>query len=116
MDILTQLAAVSGGKTVAMLLAVLLLAVVVSGIIVSIKQGQFRLSAVGEFLGTKALPLVGGYYVVCFVAAVIPEWRTEIVGAALIAVTGTFLGLISANLKELGIPMPDAIGGRKPPA
>ena len=116
MDILNQLVLVAGGKQVAMLLAVLLLAVVVTGILVAIKKHEFRLSAVGEFLGTKALPLVGGYYVVCFVAAVIPDWQTEIVGAALLAATGTFVGLIAANLKELGLPLPAIIGDRKPPA
>lgn len=115
MDILAQLVSVSGGKRVAMLLAVLLLAVVVSGVLVAIKQKKFRLSAIGEFLGTKALPLVGGYYVACFVAVVVAEWQTQIVGICLVAVSGTFIGLISANLKDLGLQLPDTIAGRKPP-
>ena len=112
MDILKQIIAISGGQGIAIAILVLVLANLISGIIVAVKKGTFRLSEIGDFLGKKVLPLVGGYYVLCITAYAVPAIQTAIVAGALTAVITTFLGFISINLKELGLPMPDAIGNK----
>jgi len=80
------------------------------GIAVSIKSKKFRLKEIGDFMVSRVLPYILGYFSVGILAVVEPSW-----GAAVTIAWGVILaalvGAILANLKEIGINVPDSIGG-----
>jgi hypothetical protein len=84
----------------------------VTGLAVSIFTGAFRLKETAGFLLTRVLPYVLGYFAVCFVAVVEPAWQPAVT-AVWAVIIAALTGAILANLKEMGINLPDFIAGGK---
>jgi len=85
---------------------------VILGVAVSLWKKEFRLKAVADFLVTRVLPYVLGYFAVVIIAIVEPTWEiavTIVWGIIILALTGAIL----AKLKEMGIHLPESIAGRK---
>ena len=80
------------------------------GLAVSIKTGTFRLKAIADFMVSRVLPYILGYFAVGIMAVVEPSWQVAVTitwGLIIIALVGSVI----ANLKEIGINVPDVIGG-----
>ena len=93
-------------------LVVMIFANLVTGVAVSIYTKTFRLKSIGDFLLSRVLPYVLGYFAVVMVAVVQPAWEiaVTIVWAVIIA---ALAGAILANLKEMGINLPESLAGDK---
>lgn len=93
-------------------LAVLLLANLVIGVIASIKLQDFRLTRLADWLGSRVLPLMGGYAVAAMIAWANPGFG-YVERAAYATVTLALLGYILSNLKDFGIPLPNALAAKR---
>jgi phage-related holin len=92
------------------LLMVLIFANFLTGLAVSIKTATFRLKELGLMLRDRILPYVLGYLAVGVVGLVDQAWQVAVPvvwGIILL----TLVGAILQNLKELGINLPDSLGG-----
>jgi len=106
-----QFVALANGVKLSVLVA-LIFANLITGVAVSIYTSIFRLKAVGAFLLSRVLPYVLSYFAVVIVAVVEPAWGiavTVVWGVIIAALTGAIL----ANLKEIGVNLPDSIAGDK---
>lgn len=93
-------------------LMVLIIANFLTGLAVSIKTSTFRLKELADMMTTRILPYVLGYMAVGVVALVDQTWLIAIPivwGVILL----TLVGAIIQNLKELGISLPNTLGGSK---
>lgn len=108
---LEQFVTLVNGTKLSILVA-MIFANLVTGVAVSIWTKIFRLKAVGDFLLSRVLPYVLGYFAVVIVAVVQPAWEiaVTIVWAVIIA---ALAGAILANLKEMGIKLPESLAGDK---
>jgi hypothetical protein len=84
----------------------------VTGLAVSIFTGAFRLKETAGFLLTRVLPYVLGYFAVSFVAVVEPAWQPAVTAVWTVIIM-SLAGAILANLKEIGIHLPDFLAGEK---
>jgi len=100
--------AVFGNDQVRLILA-LIGADVLLGVAASIRAGSFQLSRLGSFLGTKVVPYLLGYGAVRLVAEVMPEWQPYSTAVWLVVVAA-LVGDLTANLQQLGLPVPPALG------
>jgi hypothetical protein len=92
------------------LLMALIAANLLTGLAVSIKTATFRLKELGSLLTTRILPYILGYLAVGVVGLVDETWQVAIPvvwGVILL----TLVGAIIQNLKELGVNLPDSLGG-----
>ena len=90
---------------------VLIIANLLTGVAVSIKTGTFRLKELGNLMTTRIIPYVLGYLAVGVVAVIDGTWVVAVPVTWGIIVL-TLAGAIIQNLKELGINLPDILGGR----
>jgi phage-related holin len=107
---LAQFIALANGTKLSVLVA-LIFANLVTGVAVSIYTRTFRLKEIGDFLLTRVLPYVLSYFAVVTVAVVEPVWEkavTVVWGIIILALAGAIL----QNLKEMGIQIPDFLGGK----
>jgi len=81
-----------------------------TGLAVSVKSGSFRLKELGLMMRDRIIPFILGYLAVGVVALVDATWQVAvpIVWGIIIL---TLAGAILQNLKELGINLPDSLGG-----
>ena len=108
---LEQFVALVNGTKLTILVA-MVFANLLTGIAVSIYTGSFRLKLVADFLVSRVLPYLISYLAVGVVAVVEPSWKaavTVIWGLIIVALAGAIL----TNLKEMGISIPDFLGGEK---
>ena len=108
---LEQFVALVNGTKLTILVA-MVFANLLTGIAVSIYTGSFRLKLVADFLVSKVLPYLISYLAVGVVAVVEPSWKaavTVVWGLIIVALAGAIL----TNLKEMGINLPDFLGGEK---
>jgi len=106
---LAQFVALVNGTKLSVLVA-MVFANLLTGIAVSIYTGSFRLKLVADFLVSKVLPYLVNYMAVAIVAVVEPSWKaavTVVWGLIIVALAGAIL----TNLKEMGISIPDFLGG-----
>ena len=92
------------------LLMVLIGANFLTGLAVSIKTATFKLKELADMMTTRILPYILGYLAVGVVALVDQTWQVAIPivwGIILL----TLVGAIIQNLKELGINLPNSLGG-----
>lgn len=82
------------------------------GIAVSFKSKTFRLKQVGDFMLSRVMPYILGYFSVGILAVVDPSWQPAVTIAWGIIILA-LVGAIIANLKEIGINLPDSIGGNR---
>ncbi|MGE5619033.1 MAG: phage holin family protein [Sphingomonadaceae bacterium] len=101
------LAATLANDQVRLILA-LIGADVLLGIAASIRAGQFQLSRLAAFLGSKVVPYILGYGAVRLVAEVMPEWQPYSTAVWLVVVAA-LVGDLTANLQQLGLPVPPAL-------
>lgn len=91
---------------------VLILANFITGIAASLYTGTFRLKALADFLYSRVLPFILSYFAVVIVAVVEPAWSAAVPvvwGVIILALAGAIL----ANLKEMGIKLPESLAGNK---
>ncbi len=100
-------AMVDGGK----LLTILILIAIdfVLGVIVAIKEGNFQLSKVGNFLNTSVLYFLGGYLLLGAAATIEPQLGGTMITGAWVLLDATMVGFILAKAKKLGVPIPDVL-------
>lgn len=91
-------------------LGALILANFLLGIAVSIKSKAFRLKEVADFMVSRVVPYVLGYFTVGIIVVVEPSWAPWLTAAWAVIILA-LAGAIIANLKEIGISLPDSIGG-----
>jgi len=93
-------------------LIVLLVVNLVTGIGASIIRRDFRVVMLADWLTSRAVPLVIGYGSAGLLAWANPElfWIRPLAYATLVT---TMLGFIFANLRDIGIPIPKSIGGKR---
>ncbi len=106
-----QFIALVNGTKLSILVA-MIFANLVTGVAVSIFTGTFRLKAIANFLLTRVLPYILSYFAVGVIAIVEPCWKaavTVVWGLIIAALAGAIL----TNLKEMGISIPDFLGGEK---
>lgn len=102
------IALVNGTKLT--VLCALILANFILGIAVSIKSKTFRLKEIADFMVSRIVPYVLGYFTVGILAIVEPFWASWVTAAWAIIILA-LVGAITANLKEIGINLPESIGG-----
>ena len=106
-----QFIALANGAKLSILVA-MVSANLLTGIAVSIYTSTFRLKLVADFLVSKVLPYLVSYLAVSIVAVFEPSWKaavTVVWGLIIAALAGAVL----TNLKEMGINLPDFLGGEK---
>ena len=84
----------------------------VLGIATSLYTKSFRLKSVADFLWSRVIPYILGYFVVVVVAITNPELQIAIpvVWGIIVA---TLSGAILANFKSAGLNLPDVLAGDK---
>jgi len=90
----------------------LILANLIAGVAASIKTGEFRLAALGDFMLKRIVAYILGYLSIVVVAVIQPEWEAAItlVWAFIVA---ALLGHLLGNLKDLGLPIPERFTKKK---
>lgn len=109
----TFIALVNGAKLITIL--VLIALDFIMGIIVALKEGNFELSKIANFLNTSVLYFLGGYFMLGLAATFEPQIDTAIVTGAWVLLDLTMIGFILAKAKKLGVPIPDKVGFLKFP-
>jgi phage-related holin len=89
-------------------LIVLILVNVGLGMAVAIMSSKWQLSKVADWLKTRVVPYVLGYFTICLVATVDESWNTMVV-ATWGFIVAFFMSKIVQNLKDIGLPVPDAL-------
>jgi hypothetical protein len=109
--ILNQILGLADGTKLAVLVA-LIAANFFGGLGVALYTKNFQLKKVADFLVSRVIPYVLGYFVVVFLVYVEPSWAIAIpvVWGIIVA---ALVGAILAHLKELGINLPDILAGDK---
>ena len=92
------------------LLMALIIANFLIGLAVSIKTATFRLKELGLMLRDRILPFILGYFAVGLVGLVDQTWQVAVPVVWGIIIL-TLAGAIIQNLKELGVNLPDSLGG-----
>jgi hypothetical protein len=106
MDWSKYIGLVNGYKLIT--LAILIIADFVLGVIVALKDKTFQFSKLASFLNTSVLGMVGGYFIVGFIALAEPTF-TAMVVTSWATIDAALLAMIIAKLKKLGLPIPAAI-------
>jgi phage-related holin len=83
-----------------------------TGIAASIYRREFRLKALADFMFRRILAYVVAYFGVAIIALVEPAWK-DLVTAVWGILLATLLGHILGNLREMGVPIPISIAGRR---
>ena len=109
---LKEFIALADGVKLSVVVA-LIVANFITGIAASLYTGTFRLKAIADFLYSRVLPFILSYFAVVLVAVVEPNWKVAvpIVWAVIIL---ALAGSILANLKEMGVHLPESLAGDKP--
>jgi len=89
-------------------LVVLVILDFVLGIVVAAKKGKFSLAYFSNYLKTSVLYMVGGYFTVGLLATVDTTF-VPAVTAAWIGLDAALIGMITAKLSDLGVPMPQVL-------
>ena len=109
MEILNQYASLIDGVKLTLLLA-LIATNFITGIAVAIKTNTFHLKKMAEFLYSRVLPYVVGYLGVGIIGLVDQSWAWAVT-AVWAVILVTLVGAVLQNLRELGIRIPDILGG-----
>ena len=111
---LASIAQVVWGHPFVKMVLGLLAANVVAGVAVSLYTRQFRLGAVADWLMTRALPYLLGGAVMQLVLLTVPPAYSGLsegaAGAVWLFVIGALLAKILDTLREIGLPVPEALG------
>ncbi len=94
-------------------LVALILSNFITGVAASIYTSTFRLKEIANFLLSRVLPYVLGYFAVALVALVEPSWEVAVT-AIWAVITAALVGAILTNLREMGIELPDFLAGSDP--
>lgn len=93
-------------------LVALIAANLVLGILASLRNGDFKLTRLADWLWSRVIPLLVGYGVAAFLAYSNPDlaWLKE---AAFGTLTLTLLGYILSNLRDFGVNLPDQVASKE---
>ena len=91
-------------------LMALLLANWIIALAVSIKSGTFRLKELADLMRSRVVPYILGYLAIGVVATIDTAWESA-VPIAWAVILAALVGAIIQNLKELGINIPNPLGG-----
>ena len=107
--ILNQILALADGTKLVVLVA-LISANFFGGLAVALYTKNFQLKKVADFLLSRVIPYILGYFVVVFLVFVNPSWAImiPIVWGIIVA---ALVGAILTHLKELGLKVPDVLAG-----
>lgn len=81
------------------------------GIVASIRTKDFHCTALADWLTTRVIPLIGGYVAASLIAWANPQ-LVVVRDAAFATLSLTLLGYVFANLRDIGVPVPDAIAAK----
>jgi len=109
MDYIQQFVALVDGVKLTLLIA-LILCNFITGIAVSIKTKTFNLKGMGDFLVTRIMPYIVGYFGVGLLALIESSWAWAVT-AVWAVILATLVGALLQNLRELGISLPGSLGG-----
>ena len=84
----------------------------ITGIAVALKTNSFKLKEMAGFLRSRVLPYVVAYLGVGVVGVIDKSWAWAVT-AIWAVILATLVGAILQNLKELGLKMPDVLGGKE---
>jgi len=106
-----QFIALANGTKLSILM-VMIVANFLIGVAISLYTGEFRLTAIADFMKNRIVPYCLGYFTVCLMALVMPAWKVmvPVVWGILLA---ALLFHILASLKEMGIKIPEILAGKK---
>lgn len=82
------------------------------GLAVSVKSKTFRLKQVADFMVSRVIPYILGYFSVGILAVVEPSWQHSVTVAWGVIILA-LIGSVITNLKEIGINLPDSVGGNR---
>jgi len=105
-----QYVAVVDGVKLTVLMA-MILANFGLGLAVSIKDKTFRLKEIADFMRSRVLPGILGYFAIGFVALTDSSWMPAVT-VTWGFIIATLTGAILQSLKELGVNLPDSLGGK----
>lgn len=108
---IAQFVALADGTKLTVLIG-MVIANFLLGVAASIYTEEFRLEALADFLKNRVLPYIVTYFGVVVVAIVQPAWETYVTAVWGIIIAA-LVGHIAKNLKDMGLPLPDFIGGKK---
>ncbi|MFA5572423.1 MAG: phage holin family protein [Candidatus Bathyarchaeia archaeon] len=108
---LAQFVEVIDGVKLTLLFA-LVFANFLTGVAVSIYMKEFRLKKLGDFLVSRVLPYLVSYIAVGLIATLEVSWKPAVTAVWGI-ILASLVGAILTNLKEMGINLPDSLGGSK---
>lgn len=98
---------INGWKLVTIL--ILIAVDFILGVIVALKDGNFELAKIGQFLNTSVLYFLGGYLLLGLAAVAEPQFGETIVTGAFALLDATMIGFILNKVKALGIPIPEKL-------
>ncbi len=110
MSVLAVIVAILGAAQIKYLL-LLILANLVLGIVSSMIGGDFRLTKLADWLVKRVLLLVAGYGAAALLAYAQPD-MSYVRDAAYYTLGAALVGYVLANLKDMGVPLPDALAGK----
>ena len=105
------IAVVDGTKL--LLLVALIVGNFIAGLAASIYTKEFRLKKIADFMVSRVLPYILGYFTVGVIAVIEPSWAMS-VGIIWGIILAALIGHILSNLKDMGINLPDSLAGPPP--
>ena len=87
---------------------ILIVADLLLGIVLALKNKEFSFQRLADFLGTDVLYYMGGYFVIGMLGTIMPEF-VQIVNVAAAAVIVTLTSFVLEKLKKLGLPIPERL-------
>jgi hypothetical protein len=108
MDFVNQYLALVDGVKILTILALFAVDFVL-GIIVAVKEGNFQLSKIAEFLNTSVLYYLGGYLLLGVAGVAEPSIGNELIVGAWVLLDATMIGFILAKARKLGLSIPDKL-------
>jgi uncharacterized membrane protein len=108
MDYFQQYLALVDGYKIITILALIFVDFIM-GILVALKEGNFQLSKIAEFLNTSVLYFLGGYLVLGVAAVAEPAIGKSVITGAWVLLDATMIGLILAKARRLGLSIPDKL-------
>jgi hypothetical protein len=86
----------------------------VLGVAASLKTGDFALTLLADWLTKRVLPLMAGYGAAALLALARPSEFGLVRDAAFATLALALVGYVLANLRDVGIPVPDALSRPRP--
>ena len=87
---------------------VLIVADLLLGIILALKNKEFSFQKLADFLQTDVFYYMGGYFVTGILGTIMPEF-IQVVNVAAATIIVTLTSFVLEKLKRLGLPVPERL-------